>query len=121
MTMNDLLMQVILPAAATIIFSLISFYLPKLLGGSIVVRDFAIFIEGFGNRAKTKYLLELQAKKSPDSDGGVEVTPAEMSQLRQEMYDLALSEAKGPLLDYIKKMGPEVFKGLIGRYLEKKE
>lgn len=119
--MNELLMQVILPAAATIILSLISFYLPKFLGGSVVVRDFAIFIEGFGNRARSKYLFELAEKKSKDSDGGEEVTAAEISDLREKMWNLALDEAKGPLLDYIKKMGPEVFKGFIGRYLEKKE
>jgi len=82
------------------------------------VRDFGVYIEGFGNRAKDKFLAETIASKTPDSDGGVTITHAEYSKIRQDMYDLLMSEIKGPAKDYAIKLGANVIKGLIGKYLK---
>lgn len=55
----------------------------------------------------------------PASDGGIRITKAEISLLRQRAYDLAISEAKGPVAAKLKDWGEARVKGLIGGLLKK--
>jgi len=124
--MGNFLQEVLIPGLMSLVAAIVAYFLPVILNKVIkndesrqVIRDFGIFIEGFGQRARTKYLEELMASKKPDSDGGVEITAAEISKLRQEMYDLFMDQAPVAIRDYALKLGSEVIKGFIGKHLEK--
>lgn len=86
---------------------------------TLLTRAFA-FVELMGTRGRTKYLAEIEAAKSPDSPGGVEVTPEEASALREKLWQITLKEAPGAIRDtIITQIGPEAAKGIIGEKLEK--
>lgn len=81
--------------------------------------DFHIAIVAAAERAKDKFLAELQAAKDTNSPGGAAVTAEEWSKIRQMAYDLVLSQLKGPALEYAKERGEGVIKGLISRVMRK--
>lgn len=56
---------------------------------------------------------------SPTSDGGAKITSAEMSALRQLIWDTAREEIKGPLGKLLLAWGEERVKGLAGGILKK--
>lgn len=56
---------------------------------------------------------------SPTGDGGVKVTQAEISALRQLVWDTAKEELKGPLAKMLLVYGEERVKGLAGIILAK--
>jgi len=54
-----------------------------------------------------------------DSEGGARITAAEFSLLRQKVWDLLLTELKGPSGSILRKWGEARVKGLIGIVLAK--
>ena len=70
-------------------------------------------------RAKDKYLAELEAARDPDSPGGVEITDEEKSKARQVAFDYTMASLKGPALKYAKDRGEDYVKGLIGGLLDR--
>lgn len=69
-------------------------------------------------RAKDKFLADLIAARDPSSDGGLIVTPKEMSDARAHAFSVLLGSATGPLLDLVKAKGPDFIKGLLGQKLD---
>lgn len=70
-------------------------------------------------RTKDKFMIELDKATLPDSDGGVEITKAELSAARASAYRLVLDSLKGPALKYAKDRGEHYIKGLLGKVFEK--
>lgn len=56
---------------------------------------------------------------SPTSDGGVKITEAELSKLRQLIWDTAKEELTGPVGKLLLAWGEERVKGLAGGLLHK--
>jgi len=70
-------------------------------------------------RAKDKYLEELDRAKDPASEEGAVVTANEKSVARQVAYDMLLQHLTGPLLDYARGRGEDLIKAQIGYWLDK--
>lgn len=114
--------ELLLTSALTVGVTIIGLFLRWLatkVNASEGVKEFFIYIEGYGSRLRDKYLIELKAAKDPSSAGGVEVTPEEISALRQKIYDDMMNELKGPAKDYALKLGAEAVKGLLGKFISK--
>lgn len=76
-------------------------------------------VEAVAYRVRDKFLADLDGAREPNSPGGIEVTPEEMSQARQHAHDLVLGSLKGPALDYAKGRGADFVKGLVSKALDK--
>ena len=76
-------------------------------------------VEAVAYRTRDKFLADLDGARSPNSPGGIEVTPEEMSEARQHAFDIVLSSLKGPALDYAKGRGEDIVKGLLSKALDK--
>jgi len=76
-------------------------------------------ISGSAQRVKDKFLAEIALARAEDSDGGAEVTAAELSEARAKALAMVYESLKGPALDYAKGRGAELVKGLIGGTLDK--
>ena len=81
---------------------------------ALLTRAFT-FLELMGERGRDKYLMELAAAKDPNSPGGREVTPAELSSLRDGVWMKSIAEAPDAIRDTItKEIGAEQGKAIIG-------
>jgi hypothetical protein len=83
--------------------------------------DLKTAIEVYTKRVLDKAGDWLKIATAPDSDGGVKITSAELSMIRQQVWDLMVSEFKdkGPLFKLLMSWGENFVKGLIGQALEK--
>jgi hypothetical protein len=77
-------------------------------------------IDQFVHRTLDKAHDRLTIALSPTSDGGVAITKAEMSQIRQAVWDSLKGELTGPLAKMLLAWGEERVKGLIGIKLAEK-
>ena len=76
-------------------------------------------LEAFTKRTIDKAKEWVNVAIAPDSDGGVKITPAEASAIRQQAWILAKEELKGPLAGMLLHLGEDWAKGIIGVALSK--
>lgn len=70
-------------------------------------------------RVCDKFEPLVKASMAADSDGGRKITAAEMSTLRQAVWELVQAEAKGPVGALLRYWGEAYVKGLAGQVLAK--
>lgn len=66
---------------------------------------------------KSKEMIDIAT--SPDSDGGVKITKAEASKIRDQVFKLLEKEATGPVGKFLMGLAENQLKGLIGLALKK--
>lgn len=76
-------------------------------------------IAASAQRAKDKFLAEILAAREAGSDGGVEVTPGELSKARAYAFEILMDGLRGPAKEAALALGPNLLKGMIGIVLDK--
>ena len=110
--MSEAIQGFIWPAVIAIVGWLVAWGIRKLN----LKAEVSDAIENFAQRG-----LDLARKKTTaESDGGKVITAKELSELRQEIWQLIKEEAKGPVLKMVVGLGEDYVKGWIGRILERK-
>lgn len=76
-------------------------------------------IELYTKRVVDKASEWLKMSTAPTSDGGSKITAAELSELRQFIWDMLMKELSGPMGSLLRAWGENKVKALIGLALEK--
>ena len=115
----DALLNVLGEHLPTIVFGIISALAMWGISKLNLEKQAKEVIEALVHRTLDKAQEWLKIAMAPDSEGGVKVSEAEISAIRQKAWELIKEEAKGPVGKLILSWGEQRVKGMIHGILDK--